>query len=95
MRFSTPSVTKKALGVAAGVVIVLGSAGGALAATGTIAGSGTIAGCITGSSRTLQDVHSPASGHRSAGDRIRVSPDATARVLSYAHHEIPGLREQG
>ena len=38
MRFSTPSVTKKALGVAAGVVIVLGSAGGALAATGTIAG---------------------------------------------------------
>ena len=72
MRFSTPSVTKKALGVAAGVVIVLGSAGGALAATGTIAGSGTIAGCISGSSRTLQDVHSPASSlhHCSRGTRI-------------------------
>ncbi len=72
MRFSTPSMTKKAAGVAVGVVIILGSAGGALAATGAITGSGTIAGCITGSSRTLQDVHSPASSlrHCSRGTRI-------------------------
>lgn len=72
MRFSTPSVTKKAVFVAVGVVTILGSAGGALAATGTLTGSGTIAGCITGSSRTLQDVHSPASSlhHCSRGTRI-------------------------
>ena len=73
MRFSTPSVTKKALGVAAGVVIVLGSAGGALAATGAITGSGTIAGCITGSSRTLQDVHSPASNLRRCAKGSRIA----------------------
>ena len=73
MRFSTPSVTKKAFGVAAGVVIILGSAGGALAATGSITGSGTIAGCITGSSRTLQDVHSPASSLRRCAKGSRIA----------------------
>jgi hypothetical protein len=54
-----PSITRKAVVVAAGVVAVLGCAGGALAATtGT---PSTIAGCVTGTSRTLENVHSPAS----------------------------------
>ncbi|HEX3491334.1 MAG TPA: hypothetical protein VHU92_18445 [Streptosporangiaceae bacterium] len=55
------SITRKAVVVAAGVAAVLGSAGGALAATGSLSPASTIAGCVVGSSRTLENVHSPAS----------------------------------
>lgn len=62
MRFGLKSsITRKAVVVAAGVAAVLGSAGGALAATGTLSAPSTIAGCVVGSSRTLENVHSPAS----------------------------------
>lgn len=60
MRFTMkPSITKKAVVVVASAAAVLGTAGGALAATSGPAS--TIGGCVTGSSRTLENVHSPAS----------------------------------
>jgi hypothetical protein len=65
MRFSyQPSLTKKAVGIAVGVAAILGTSGVALAATGALPGSApsTIGGCVTGKSRTLEDVHTPASG---------------------------------
>jgi hypothetical protein len=66
-----PSLTKKAVGIAVGVAAILGTSGVALAATGNLPGSAsaTIGGCVTGKSRTLENVHTPASGvgHCSSG----------------------------